>query len=823
VKLRVRLLIALGLVAASTGGFGVWSYDQTQKSKTFTADFVGRSSCADCHADQTRRFTNSHHDKAMDPATPETVVDPSAFDNKEFTYFGVTSKFTRKGDKFYVTTDDADGQLKEFEIKYVFGVDPLQQYMVEFPDRQKVRTPQGDEIELPAGRVQVLSLAWDTHGKRWFHLYPNEKIPAGDWLHWTGGGQNWNYMCADCHSTNLQKEFKLKENAYHTTFSEMDVSCEACHGPASEHVARARSSLGFNDPRHFHSYALAGLKGADPIPQIESCAPCHSRRRIVHADYRAGKPLFDFYEPEKLEGNLYFADGQIKEELYEYGSFLQSRMYRENVRCSNCHDPHSLTTKFDGNALCTQCHIPAKYDTPGHHHHQIDSTGSKCVECHMPRRTYMEVDPRRDHSIRVPRPDLTKSLGVPNACAQCHDKLGTEKPMMALTLDQQINKIVEWYGPKRAQSPHFGEILEAGRKGDPHGLESLIDLARHRPTSTVDERARAVGPNVRGSAVALLANYLGNRDAQAAISRAMTDPEPAVRSAAVRAADFGPDEMLRADFQGALIGRLTDSSRTVRTEAARVLCRAPPTNRARPEEGEAFESAFKEWVEGMHETDDQAGTHTALGTAYANRIKSVDADDPAAVEAALAKWANPAREEYLEALKIEPLHLPTMRNYAALLDLIDYNDDAEIVLKRALATVPKINEPEEAKRRFLAETHYELGWLLFRDRSGKRLADAAEHLKLAVEGEPGNAQAWQIYGLALVRLGQFAEGERALREWCRLAPRSSDALMPDLQESMKQGNLDAARVYLNVILDTDQSAAVRFPGISQLRQRLGKQ
>jgi predicted CXXCH cytochrome family protein len=823
VKLRVRLLIAFAVVAAATGGFGYWSFDETQKSKTYVADFVGRGSCVDCHAEQTRRFTGSHHDKAMDPATPETVVDPKAFDNQEFTYFGVTSKFTRRGDKFYVTTDDADGQIKEFEIKYVFGVDPLQQYMVEFPDTKKVRTPQGDEIELPAGRVQVLSLAWDTHGKRWFHLYAKQEIKAGDWLHWTGGGQNWNYMCADCHSTNLQKKFDQATNAYHTTFSEMDVSCEACHGPGSEHVARAKSALGFNDPRHFHSYALAGLKGADPIPQIESCAPCHSRRRIVHADYRAGKPLFDFYEPEKLDGELYFADGQIKEELYEYGSFLQSRMFRENVRCSNCHDPHSLKLKFEGNALCTQCHVQAKYDSPTHHHHQIDSTGSKCVECHMPERTYMEVDPRRDHSIRVPRPDLTKSLGVPNACAQCHDKLGKEKPMNHLTVDEQIDKIVEWYGPKRAQTPHYGETLDAGRKFHPHAVEPLIELAKKRPTATADERARAVGPNVRASAVALLANYLGQVGVRDALSQALNDDEPAVRSAAVRAIDVGDDTFLRT-FSGELVSRLSDPSRTVRTEAARVLCRIYPDKKSRTEDRDTFERVFKEWVEGQNETADQAGTHTALGTAYANRLKSADFDDPQAVHEALQKWSNLARSEYLKALKLEPLHLPTMRNYAALLDMIEMNEAAETVLKHALATVPKIDEPEEAKRRFTAETNYELGYLLFRDPAGKRMSDAAGHLKLSVEGDPTNLQSWLLYGVSLVRLGNLAEGEKALREFCKRMPQgSAEAIFPHLQAAIDGGNVAAARLMVNVILETDSAAAIRIPGLLQLQQSLGRE
>ncbi|MGC3969641.1 MAG: multiheme c-type cytochrome [Pirellulales bacterium] len=281
---RYRWLFIVVPAIATSLALGSWSYRATQASRAYTASYVGRGSCAKCHAAEVHKWTGSHHDLAMDPATEETVVDLKAFADQEFTHQGVTSKFFRKDGKFYITTDDESGKLATFEIKYVFGVDPLQQYMVEFADKKPAVTPQGEPIELPAGRVQVLSIAWDTHKGRWFHLYPNRKIPAGDWLHWTGGGQNWNYMCAECHSTDLQKKFNVAANAYHTSFAEIDVSCEACHGPASEHVSRAEGLLGFGDPRHFHSYALNQLKGPSSLGEIETCAvprqAAHCSRRL---------------------------------------------------------------------------------------------------------------------------------------------------------------------------------------------------------------------------------------------------------------------------------------------------------------------------------------------------------------------------------------------------------------------------------------------------------------------------------------------------------------------------------------------------------------
>lgn len=801
---RYRWAIALALATFTSLLFGSWSYRTTLQSRTYTASYVGRNSCTKCHSAQVHSWEGSHHDLAMDPATDETVVDVKAFADQEFTHQGVTSKFFRKDGKFFVTTDDHAGKPATFEIKYVFGVDPLQQYMVEFPEKASAVTPQGETIELPAGRVQVLSIAWDTHKGKWFHLYPNRKIAAGDWLHWTGGGQNWNYMCAECHSTDLQKKFDVAANAYHTTWAEIDVSCEACHGPASEHVARAEGALGFSDPRHFHSYALNQLKGPNSLGEIETCAQCHARRRIVHGDYRPGAKFHDFYEPEKLDGDLYFADGQIKEELYEYGSFLQSRMFREGVRCSNCHDPHSLRPKFQGNALCGQCHTPAKYDTPNHHHHRADSKGAACVECHMPERTYMEVDPRRDHSIRVPRPDLTKKLGTPNACQACHTKPEEN-------VDWQLAKVREWYGTKREEKPHYGEILERGRKQDPHALNDLIDLAKPRPVDTPEQRATAVGPVVRASAVALMEHY-DPAAARDALLRALADQEPLVRTAAVRAIDNWPDQVL-ADYQAKLIEKLDDANRTVRTEAARTLTRLPPMKDRNAAAAKRFEEVFNEWVAGQRAVDDQPGTHTAVGTAYANLLRATEN----------MSYTAPAEAAYKQALKMEPAHLPTIRNYAMLMDLVNRDAEAETLLKRALELVPKIDEPEAAKKSFLAETNYELGWLLFRDTTGTRKADAAAYLKAAIDGGVTDRvpQARLYYGRLLIDLNRFQEARAELKTFAAQSAENLQAVMQSIFDALRANQPEAARVMTEVVLEVDPEARRRYPQFDELVRRTG--
>ena len=285
----------------------------------------------------------------MQHANEDTVL--GDFDGASLSHYGVTSHFFKKDGSFFVNTENAEGNMTDFEIKYTFGIDPLQQYLIEFPN----------------GHYQALGIAWDTQpeeegGQRWFHLYPNEKITHDDPLHWTGINQNWNFMCAECHSTNLKKNYDPLHGRYQTTWSEIDVSCQACHGPGSRHVEWAKSigrekqlkgdlknglvvQLGDPDKSQWIMDEDAGTaKRSTPRKskaQIETCAQCHSRRRLISENYEHGRPLLDTHHPSLLVEGLYHTDGQIDDEVYVYGSFLQSRMYQEGVTCSNCHDPHT--------------------------------------------------------------------------------------------------------------------------------------------------------------------------------------------------------------------------------------------------------------------------------------------------------------------------------------------------------------------------------------------------------------------------------------------------------------------------------------------------
>ena len=375
-KPRKFLFMAVGLLAISIGGGWVFADWYRCIPTDAVAQYVGRDSCVSCHQPQHDLFVGSHHDLAMDLATEETVR--ADFADQTLEHFGITTKFFRDGQKFMVNTEGPDGKMADFEIKYVFGYEPLQQYMVELKPAVK---------EGAIGQVQVLRVAWDTEKKKWFYFSPpdvSEKLEPGDPLHWTGITQNWNSSCAACHSTDLQKNYDLANRTYNTTFAEIDVSCESCHGPGSLHVDLAKNKTFFWDRKR--GLALNKLKTETNVAQVETCAPCHSRRREIAEGFYAGCNFQEYFDVSLVNRQLYHCDGQIRDEVYVYGSFVQSKMYHNNIRCTDCHDPHSVKVKFDNNQLCTSCHQhpAAKYDDPSHHHHKTGSPGCACVECHMP-------------------------------------------------------------------------------------------------------------------------------------------------------------------------------------------------------------------------------------------------------------------------------------------------------------------------------------------------------------------------------------------------------------------------------------------------------
>ena len=674
VAISLIFFTLIGIVACSGYVLADW---WTCLPDDVNRTYVGRQSCIQCHAAQGRSFAGSHHDLAMDKATPETVL--GDFSDVELSHFGIKSRMYRKQDRYMVRTEGPDGKLADFEVKYVLGVEPLQQYMVEF-DRPNEMP--GNEI----ARLQVLRISWDTEKKRWFYLSPPDvdesvdPLSPEDDLHWTGITQCWNTTCADCHSTDLKKNFDPGAKTYHTTFSEIDVSCEACHGPGSVHVELANSKSLFWDRKH--GYGLAKLKDENTKIEIESCAPCHSHRQVIQSEYAAGEPYHDFYRNALLHGHLYHADGQIHEEVYVYGSFTQSKMYEKGIRCTDCHDPHTTKLKHEGNKLCTSCHQhpPAKYDSPAHHHHKPGSKGALCVECHMPTKTYMAVDSRRDHSLRIPRPDLSVELGTPNACSRCHlseDQIKVESTAklkqysdwldaadddaIQQAIDQldkrMADKAVQWYGDMFKSREHFAKAFELARQGDPAAQPMLHKIAKDRKAA----------PIVKATALF----HLGSSDSQESLNIAIAslrDIDPQVRASALARIDteisiqrdrfaMGAASHLEKSFKplvDPLLSRLTDESRLVRTEAARVIAGIPANAfiaLTTESQRDVFSDAIDEFKAGLMYNNDRATSYSVIGS-----LNELVGDTDKAVHA------------YRMAIKVEPGVAGPRRNLAAILD-----------------------------------------------------------------------------------------------------------------------------------------------------------
>ena len=606
--------------------------------------FVGSERCVDCHQAEHQLWQNSHHDLAMQEPADDTVL--GDFDGATFTRRGVTTTFSRDGDSFIIRTAGEDGTLQDFPVRYVFGVEPLQQYL----------------LPLSRGRLQAFDIAWDTRpeeagGQRWFHLNPEEVTDHSDPLHWTGPYMSWNTSCAECHSTAVEKRYDLGSRSFDTRFSEVDVGCEACHGPGERHLRLVQEDRAGAEPNSGFPTALAQrgdwafaeqatiARRTAPLmsnEQIDSCARCHSRRGNLGA-YHYGKPLLDTHRLALPEEPLYYHDGQIRDEVFVYGSFIQSRMHQAGVVCSNCHEPHSQELRAPGNGVCAQCHKAEVYDQPSHHHHPADSTGADCANCHMPETTYMVVDPRRDHSMRIPRPDLSVVMGVPNACNQCHEDQDAQWALDATRA---------WGVRFSSTADHPARALQQLAAGNRAAAPRLQDIVRDAEAA----------PVLRATAMTALGRAGAITDVSMAV---LHGPDPLLRMAAVQSLAGLP---LARRYQ-ILQPLIADDVTSVRMAVAEALAEVPLDQL--DAEAEPLRALFSEYVAIQTLHRDMPGVNLQLGLFLQNR-----GDLPAAERA------------YREALHLNPQLLPARLNLADLLRSLQREDEAREQLQAALATAP---------------------------------------------------------------------------------------------------------------------------------------
>jgi Flp pilus assembly protein TadD len=782
----LRTILAIAAVAATAVlaiGFilqfrsGEFSRRSPPTNLGAEATFVGSETCAGCHQAQAKLWQGSQHQLAMAHATDKSVL--GDFSDATFDYFGVKSRFFRKDGKYLVETDGSDGKLATFEIKYTFGVDPLQQYLVEFPD----------------SRLQALSIAWDSrpkdkNGQRWFHLYPKEEIRHDDELHWTKLNQNWNFMCSECHSTGVRKNYDAASDRFTTTFAEISVGCEACHGQGSRHVGWARDEGSWwrfgkiDDPNMGLAERFTERRDAVWIPnaetgnvrrssapralraEVETCGLCHARRSEFSESWTPGQSLSDTHMILPITRGLYQADGQMldTEEAYNYGSFKQSKMFAAGVTCSDCHDPHSAKLRLAGDGTCLQCHSQEKYADVKHHRHEAANPPLACASCHMPTRTYMIVDQRHDHSFRIPRPDLSVKLGTANACNDCH----ADKPA-----EWAATAIERWHGPSRKGFQNYATAFHSA-------WNDQVDAARLLAVVAADRNAPAIA---RASALSELSSSV--TPATLGVARAaVADPDPMVR---IGALDMVQDLPLDQRWPMAS-PLLSDPIRGVRIRAASVLGDVPPARLTDADRG-LFDRAAAEFIAAQQFNADRPEARTTLGSFYARRGRNGEAET-----------------EYKAALRLSPQFTGASINLADLYRQTGREEDGEKVLRDAISVVPGDGG-----------LHHALGLGLVRL---KRLDQALVELRRAAELDGNNARYAYIYGVALHSAGRRQEAIAYLKENLASHPDNRDIIMAIVNFSREAGDTATALQYAEQLAKiTPDDPAVRSM-VEELRRQV---
>lgn len=673
-------------------------------SKTVSAD--PNAQCISCHQQSHQQWQASDHARAMAPATAASVL--ADFNNTTISHHDLSARFYKTAETFMVDISEGQPAPQSFAVKYTFGHYPLQQYLV-------ATTPD---------KLQVLPFSWDSRpaaegGQRWYPNYADDNILPNDRLHWRQPLQNWNGMCADCHSDGLQRNYSPATNTFDSQWTNINVGCVSCHTMQPEHgdsnAAHAQDKAVTPSAKQALLQDIGQWLREPDAPTaswqgpkidnqfMDTCFSCHSLRSPLTDGISPNSAFLDQFTPQWIQPPLYHADGQIREEVYVYGSFLQSKMYTAGVNCLDCHDPHTMKVKAQTNALCAQCHNPTTFDTPEHHGHPIDTQGAQCVNCHMPETTYMGVDKRRDHSFKIPRPQLTEALGTPNACNGCHEDKSAK---------WAANSIEKWHGESVPVGQNALNIyrLMAGDLITPAALLQAI-------------QDNTVAPFLRASALAQ-AEQLGYPLEPALLDYVSAHENELLRLSAVQALQH-QSAAIKMRY---LPARLSDEVKAVRAAAARSLI----DTKLSAADKAAFDQAFEEMLTGLLQSSWRGEGRANLAMMYQQ------AGDP-----------EQARQQLEHGIIVDPYFAA---NYIALAEwhrAHNATGSEQNTLEQGLAALPKS-----------ADLHYAYGLYLVRQKQPTAAVDA---LKKAVRYAPDNAQFIYTYVLSMHNIGQSKQALSVLK------------------------------------------------------------
>ncbi len=750
---RITLIAIIVAIVSVPVYTVVRTYSGNDVQKTDEAQFVGKETCVECHLNEYNQWVGSDHDKAMQYANDSTVL--GNFDNQSLEYNGMTHRFYKRDGRFFVETDGESGKLQEFEIKYTFGYYPLQQYLVEFD----------------GGRLQTLPLTWNTMDSVWYHMaeaiYTDEIIKSDNWLHWTNQAQNWNGMCADCHSTNLVKGYDANTDSYRTTWSEINVSCEACHGPASKHLEWAAKADYARD-EHNNYGLVVKTSGIDNKAYVDLCVRCHARRGSM-SDFNHSSDIYNHSIPNLPTGESYHIDGQILDEDYVYASFTQSKMYMRDVACNDCHNVHSTKRLFEDNRLCTQCHRADDYDTYNHHFHKSAGEpgeaviaddgvkfevgeGTRCINCHMPAQFYMGVDYRNDHSLRIPRPDLTEKLGTPNACNQCHANESTQ---------WAIDYVNKWHGIGRPAQ--YGTAFKEAQTGSEQGFEELVNIYNDEVYPEI----------IRASAIQFLGQHYQNKGKDILIG-AIHNFNGHIRYNALQ--NLMVDDQKSLD---AVLGMLGDQTAAIRVESASKLL-AVPAEQIPAQYKESLEKAKKEYLETLKYGADFPTGKFNLANFYYNE-----------------KQIDKAEEFYKRALEQDKELHAIKINLALLYNSKGEFQKTELLLKDYLKHMPEDGNTLFTYALFLSER--------------QRYDESMEYLLKAAKYSPNNPRV--MYNIAMMYDFQnnLKDAEIYLKKAMDISPDELNYYMALLNLYVKYQQVDKSKEIAREILN-------KFPNVPDRTQ-----
>lgn len=652
-------------------------YRPIEDASTAFAAYAGSDSCRACHTNQFASWSTSHH--ALAERAPRADLDTAAFvPARAFTHGSqqTTVGPLPEGAGYSLAAAGMNGDRTALRVERVLGHSPLRQYL----------------LPAPGGRWQVSEAAWDPRSNAWFNVYGQEDRQPGEWGHWTGRGMSWNAMCATCHNTRFRKNYDEATDGYRSVMAEPAVGCEACHGPLRSHVSwqQAWTGSGKKDPT---------LPRFTPAQHLDHCAPCHARRSELTGDFVPGESFWDHFALSGVdETSLFYPDGQVLEEDYEFAPFMGSRMHAAGVTCRDCHDVHGGRPKLEGNALCLQCHNGRRVGAPvvdpvAHSFHRVGSTGAECVNCHMPSTVYMQRHRRHDHGFTTPDPWLTVQHGIPNACSRCHTEHDARWALEAAE---------RWYGPRLVRPARArADVLARARLGEPAARGDLLRML-NAPESAYWKTA----------AVALLGRWVEDADVAEALTQQLGHAHPAVRARAAQALTprIEAGENRRRE---SIRNLLNDPVRLVRVTAAWILRdELPRDSRADRELRDSL---------ALHADQPAGQARWATWDAGAGRG-----------EAALARFAT--------AIRWDPGSAALRHDYAVLLSGAGRSAEA-LEQTRAAARL----EPTQA------ESQYRLGLALHEN---QQTVQAIEALETALRLDPRHDRAAYNLGLAYHAVGR---------------------------------------------------------------------